>query len=55
MSKRIVIIGATGAGKSTLANILAGKGPTDDLFPTGHGMKSMTHVTTVKTVIIYHF
>jgi len=50
MSKRIVLIGATGAGKSTLANILAGKGPNDDLFPAGHAMKSMTHVTTVKKV-----
>jgi ABC-type transport system involved in cytochrome bd biosynthesis fused ATPase/permease subunit len=50
MSKRIVVIGQTGTGKSTLANVLAGKEPDDALFPAGHEMKSKTNVTTVKNV-----
>ena len=50
MTKRIVVIGATGTGKSTLCNLLAGKGPTDDLFPAGRSMSSMTFATTVQKV-----
>jgi len=50
MSKRIVVIGSTGSGKSSFCNILAGKDADDDLFPVGHDMQSKTWKTKVAEV-----
>ena len=50
MSKRIVVIGSTGSGKSSFCNILAGKDADDALFPIGHDMQSKTWKTKVAEV-----
>ena len=45
----LVVIGATGTGKSTLCNILAGRKHDDDsLFPVSGDMSSCTNKTTAK-------
>ncbi len=48
--KNMVVIGATGTGKSTLSNVLAGRSHDDDLFPVGGSMTSCTNKTTGKKV-----
>jgi len=48
--KRIVVIGSTGSGKSSLCNVIAGKDTQDSLFPVGHDMSSKTWQTTVASV-----
>ena len=40
--RTIVILGETGTGKSSLCNVLAGKGPNSDLFPVSDGTTSCT-------------
>jgi len=46
--KRIVVIGETGSGKSSLCNVLAGRPANGDFFPVGHGCSSKTWETTVR-------
>ena len=45
-SKKIVVIGATGTGKSTLCNVISGKKHNDnEVFPVSPNMESCTNVT----------
>jgi len=46
-TRKIVVIGETGTGKSSLCNVIAGKPVTSDFFPVGHKLDSKTWQTTV--------
>ena len=45
----VIVIGATGSGKSTFCNVMAGKRANDRLFPVGH-VDSRTTTTTSNKV-----
>lgn len=40
--KTVIVIGATGAGKSTFCNVISGYKPNGDKFPVGSGINSKT-------------
>ena len=50
--KKILVIGKTGTGKSTLCNVLAGKEYDADYFPTSSDGRSCTHKTKFANVFL---